>query len=158
MQDVKIYGAWDSETIGDDPRFKGSKKFDELRKELSGVKYTLIIPIKKGWVTSKWVEMISNGIIPFFHPTYDEQKHCKVPEYIRLKSPKELREKIQELELNPELYTRILNECISCIKQEDIDGTGLSTTILDAVPPINKSGTRFSTNVLTQQTGEIDEW
>ena len=159
MQDVEIYGKWSEETIGDDTRFKGPKKFEELQQILPKVKYTLIIPIKPGWVTAKWVEMISNGIIPFFHPTYDEQKHCQVPEYIRLKSPEELGQKIEELNNNPELYKQVLNECLACIRDKDLDGSNLSEKILGETPAINKTGIEFKSfkNIEGEQNG-IDDW
>ena len=122
MEDVAIYGKWDEKTIGQDPRFKGAVKFEELQKILPSVKYTFIIPIKKGWVTAKYVEMIASGIIPFFHPTYDEQGHCRVPEFVRIKSPKELHEKIEYLNNNPDEYERILSECLACIEPDDVSG------------------------------------
>jgi len=160
MDDVKIYGKWAEETVGDDPRFKGPKKFEELQEELPHVKYTLIIPIKPGWVTAKWVEMIANGIIPFFHPTYDEQKHCNVPDYIRLNNPSELGEKIAELNSNPELYNKILSECLACITEKDIDGTNLSNIILSQTPAINKDGNEFKTThvIHKDENDGLDDW
>lgn len=146
MSDVEIYGKWDESTIGNDKRFKGPKKFEELQEKLPSVKYTLIIPIKKGWVTSKWVEMICNGIIPFFHPTYDEQGHCNVPDYIRLKSPSELNEKIEELNSNKQLYQKILDECIKSINYKDITGETLSDVIISNTPKISKPGNNFIKN------------
>ena len=143
MEDVAIYGKWNKDTIGDDPRFKGPKKFEELQAELPNVKYTLIIPIKKGWVTAKWVEMISNGIIPFFHPTYDEQKHCNVPDYIRLENPSDLGKKIDELNANPDLYNKILKECIDCIKEDDLTGKNVCDIILNNTPIIKMNGKSY---------------
>lgn len=158
MQDVAIYGKWDEETIGDDKRFKGPKKFEDLQSELPHVKYTFIIPIKKGWVTAKWVEMIANGIIPFFHPTYDEQKHCNVPEYIRINNPKELGEKIAELESNPDLYNKVLNECLDCITEDDFNGTKITNTILNQLPLINKVGIEFKDTIIKEQNVGLDDW
>lgn len=158
MEDVAIYGKWDEKTIGDDQRFKGPKKFEDLQAELPHVKYTFIIPIKKGWVTAKWVEMIANGIIPFFHPTYDEQKHCNVPDYIRISKPEELGEKIAELESNPELYNKILSECLACITEDDLNGTNLSKVILGQTPAINKIGKQFKQNIKVENDTGLDEW
>lgn len=158
MNDVAIYGKWDENTIGDDARFKGPKKFEELQAELPHVKYTLIIPIKKGWVTAKWVEMIANGIIPFFHPTYDEQKHCNVPDYIRLSNPQELSTKIEELNNDSELYNRILNECLACITEDDLTGKNITKTILDKTPSINKTGIEYNTKELNEKSDGLDDW
>jgi hypothetical protein len=156
MEDVKIYGKWDDDIIENDSRFKGPKKFEELQAELPHVKYTFIIPIKKGWVTAKWVEMIANGIIPFFHPTYDEQKHCNVPDYIRINNPKELGEKIEELNSNPDLYNKILSECLNCIKDEDISGEYISKIILSQTPAINKTGNVFQ--IIKEKEEGLDDW
>lgn len=157
MRDVAIYGKWDEATIGNDTRFKGPKKFEDLQAELPSVKYTLIIPIKPGWVTAKWVEMISNGIIPFFHPTYDEQKHCKVPDFIRLTNPSDLGEKIAQLEADPQLYGQILYECLSCIMVNDLNGKTLSDTIKAEMPAINKVGNAFSEKEIIKEEG-LDDW
>jgi hypothetical protein len=140
MEDVAIYGKWDEKTIGQDPRFKGPVKFEELQKILPSVKYTFIIPIKKGWVTAKYVEMIASGIIPFFHPTYDEQRHCRVPEFIRINSPKELHEKIEYLNNNPNEYMRIFNECLACIEPGDCSGVKICTTVLENTPQVLGTG------------------
>lgn len=157
MQDVAIYGKWDEATIGNDTRFKGPKKFEDLQAELPSVKYTLIIPIKPGWVTAKWVEMISNGIIPFFHPTYDEQKHCKVPDFIRLSKPSDLGEKIAQLEADPQLYGEVLRDCLACITVNDLNGKTLSNTIKAAMPAINKNGNAFSVQEIIKEEG-LDDW
>lgn len=164
MSDVAIYGKWDEKTIGNDTRFKGPKKFEELQKELPSIKYTFIIPIKPGWVTAKWVEMIANGIIPFFHPTYDEQKHCNVPEYIRIKSPKELHEKIEFLNNNPAEYERILNECLACITPDDLSGKAIWSSILSNLPAVSTGSKAFGERTITEQTKQteqkvsLDDW
>jgi hypothetical protein len=101
--------------------------------------------------------MIANGIIPFFHPTYDEQKHCNVPDFIRLSKPSDLGKKIAELDANPELYGKILAECLACITENDLNGKSLSNTIKGAMPAINKIGGAFSTQELTKQEG-LDDW
>jgi len=155
IKDVKIYGKWDKKTIGDDTRFKGPKKYIELQDELKDVKYTLIIPIKKGWVTAKWVEMIASGIIPFFHPTYDEQNHCNVPDYIRLEKPLDLYKKINELDSNPKLYKLILSKCLACITKDDLNGTLITKTIINEMPSINKKGNKFSENIIDEK---IYDW
>lgn len=151
MEDVEIYGEWNESILNEDKRFKGPKKFSELQQILPRVKYTLVIPIKKGWVTSKYIEMIYNGIIPFFHPTYDEQKHCKVPNYLRLQKPEDLYKKIDELENNPELYNKILNECLQCITDDDLSGVKLWNIIKENMPKINKQGKLLNNK-------NLDEW
>lgn len=158
IDDVKIFGKWDENIIENDKRFKGSKKFIDLQEDLPFVKYTFIIPIKPGWVTSKWVEMISYGIIPFFHPDYDSQKHCKVPDFIRISTPKELHEKIEILEKNPQMYKKILNECINCLDEQDLNGIRLNNIILGFTPEINKGGNEFVPQEEITLINTFDEW
>jgi hypothetical protein len=127
IDDVEIYGKWKDYN---DERFKGTRTFDEIKEIFNDTKYTFIIPIAKGWVTSKYIEMISYGIIPFFHPDYDTQKHLKVPDFIRVSSPDELHRKIELLEHDIDLYNHILDECKSLITEDDISGVTLNNLII----------------------------
>jgi len=129
-EDVEIYGKWEHEDALSDVRFKGSLKLEELQPLLHRTKYTLIIPIAKGWVTSKYIEMIHNGVIPFFHPTYDEQKHIEVNDFLRPKSPKDLMDRIKFLEENPEQYNVLLEKMQRMLKHSYYDGTYMSQQIL----------------------------
>jgi hypothetical protein len=95
--EASIYGKWVAPEATSDPRFKGSLHIDELQRVLQDVKSTLAIPIAKGWVTSKYVEMIHAGVVPFLHPTYDEQRHVKIPEMLRVKTPRELKDRVELL-------------------------------------------------------------
>lgn len=131
--DVEIYGKWSESIVKHDDRFKGALKFNDMQRKLKDVKYTFIIPIKPGWVTSKYIEMISNGIIPFFHPDYDSQLHINVPDFIRIKSTHELIEKINFLENNNDEYLKIIKECQSIISEDDISGRNLSNIILNSL-------------------------
>jgi len=128
IDDVKIYGKWKHPKTEEDARFQGPRPFEELQKELSSVKYTFIIPIKPGWVTSKWVEMINNGIIPFFHPDYDTQNHCPVLDFLRIKNPQDLHNKIEALEKNPDIYKKLLLS--NSFDADDYSGKKLSDKIL----------------------------
>lgn len=147
MDDVEIYGKWDESTIGNDSRFKGSKKFIDLQTILPSVKYTFIIPIKPGWVTSKWIEMLCNGVIPFFHPDYDTQGHCNVPSALRVKTPEELHKKIELLEERPETYKKLLEKCMELLTEDDFSGRTISNTIMSNVIAVNKLGIEFKDTV-----------
>ena len=128
--DVEIYGKWEHQDVLSDKRFCGSLKLEELQPMLQKTKYTFIIPIAKGWVTSKYIEMIHNGVIPFFHPTYDEQNHTKVNDFLRPKSPKDLNDRIEFLESNPDQYNKLLEKLQSLLKTEYYDGRFMSNQIL----------------------------
>lgn len=135
-KDVDIYGKWSDEIMEGDTRFKGSVKIDALQDKLQDVKFTFIIPIKKGWVTSKYIEMIHAGVIPFLHPTYDEQKHTAIPDFLRVKSPEQLAERIQMLKDDPAKYNHLLELLQKTIlKPEYYDGTFLNNKIMSSIDP-----------------------
>lgn len=136
--EVEIYGKWKTEKYLNDNRFKGSihmSKFNDLFKD---VKYTFIIPIDKEWTTSKIWEMINQNVIPFMHPYYDSQMNLNVPSYIRVNSPEELKEKIQELESNTELYLSLISKLKNMITLDDRNGITINNTIMNELDKIIK--------------------
>lgn len=131
VKDVSIYGKWDPETIGTDSRFKGSLGFHELQTMLPRVKYTYCIPIKKGWVTSKFWEMAHYGIIPFLHPSYDEQQHMKAPPFLTVKNSRDLFDKIKFLEETPEAYDILRKNLDEMLLDEFYNGKRLNEITMD---------------------------
>lgn len=132
ISDVSIYGKWDEKWYSDS-RFKGPVKFKDLYEKMLKTKYTFIIPIKKGYVTSKFWEMIYLGIIPFMHPEYDEQFNIKCPDFIRVKSPEELHDKIEILENDPILYKKCFEDLSSMLKPELFSGEILNSKIMKVI-------------------------
>ena len=119
-----------------DNRFKGSLHIEDLQTKLQDVKFTFIIPIKKGWVTSKYIEMIHAGVIPFLHPTYDEQSHLNIPGFLRPQTPQELAERIKTLSEDPEKYQLVLKGLrAALLKPEYYDGSFLNRQIMTAADP-----------------------
>lgn len=137
VEDVDIYGKWSDEIVNNDKRFKGPKKFNDLQEMLPRVKYTFCIPIKKGWVTAKFWEMAHYGIIPFLHPTYDEQNNLKCPEFLRVTDSKDLYKKIEFLENNPEAYDTLCKNLDSMIKDSYYDGTYLNDLTIQTLKEIS---------------------
>lgn len=133
VEDVDIYGKWTDEILNNDKRFKGPKKFNDLQQMLPRVKYTFCIPIKKGWVTAKFWEMAHYGIIPFLHPTYDEQNNLKCPEFLRVTDSRDLYKKIEFLEKNPEAYDILRSNIESMLKNEYYDGTYLNNLTIQTL-------------------------
>lgn len=133
--DVEIYGRWEHEKALTDSRFKGSMHIDDLSNMLKLVKYSFIIPIAPGWTTSKYIEMIHNGVIPFFHPTYDSQRNLNVPEFIRLNKISDLQKRIDYLENNPDDYIALLKELQKILKPNYYDGSFVSTMIMESIDP-----------------------
>lgn len=113
--EVAVYGKWKEEGN----KYKGSVTFDELQEILPSVKYTFCYPIIKGDISAKWVEAVANGIIPFFHETYDENrllpKYHGVPEWLYVKSAQEMKDKIEYLENNSNAYIKMKNILVSGI-------------------------------------------
>jgi hypothetical protein len=132
FEDVEVYGKWSEEWYSD-KRFRGPVKFNVLQEKLVDVKYTFIIPIQKGWVTAKIWEMMYYGIVPFMHPYYDSQRHLPVPDFLRVKSPREFLAKIDVLERYPEKYRALVDTCVSLIRDEHRDGTFLNRVIFDEI-------------------------
>jgi hypothetical protein len=136
FDDVEIYGKWEHAAVKDDSRFRGSAKIDELQKKLLNVKFTFIIPIKEGWVTSKYIEMIHAGVIPFLHPTYDTQRHLPIPDFLRPKTPSEFHERMQRLINNKDEYETVLKGLRKAVlKPEYYDGTFINDKIMKAFDP-----------------------
>tara|TARA_A100001015_G_scaffold79490_1_gene88184 strand:- start:3005 stop:4264 length:1260 start_codon:yes stop_codon:yes gene_type:complete len=132
--DVEIYGKWDHSNTETDTRFKGSIHLDDVMAKMNNVKFTFIIPIAKGWVTSKYIEMVHAGVIPFLHPTYDEQKHLPIPNFLRPKTPTEFKERMTRLLNNEDEYESVITGLRKLIcKPEYYDGTFLNNKIMTAI-------------------------
>jgi hypothetical protein len=134
FEDVEVYGKWEHEGAKQDRRFRGSKHIEEIQKMMSNVKFTFIIPIAKGWTTSKYIEMIHAGVIPFLHPTYDEQRHLPIPEFLRPKTPQEFHDRMERLLNNKEEYETVLKGLRKAVlKKEYYDGTFINDKIMKSV-------------------------
>ena len=131
FEDVAVYGKWEHESAKDDSRFRGSRHIQDIQKMLNDVKFTFIIPIAPGWTTSKYIEMVHAGVIPFLHPTYDSQMHLPIPAFLRPKTPTEFYERMQELIQNQEKYEALLKELREAVlKPEYYDGTFINNKIM----------------------------
>jgi len=102
-EEAKVYGKWAEIFTDKHKQFKGfmdAKDIDEL---FENTRYTLVIPIRPKWVTSKYAEMLRVGVVPFLHPDYDTQFNV-IPEdhFVRLKSPEDFYTKMKYLDENPE--------------------------------------------------------
>ena len=126
----KIYGKWTNDIYEQYPNNFEDKPMIELNDILKDARYSLVysqIPI---FVTVKPWEMIANGIIPFIHPDYDPEHILGLPEYVYLKNPDDLKNKIIELDNDDKLYLNIINKCLDCITKEDRDGTYINNFIM----------------------------
>ena len=149
FNEVEVYGKW-SDVTGEDSRFKGSLHLSELQNKLQDVKFTFIIPIKEGWTTSKYIEMIHAGVIPFLHPSYDTQGHLPIPMFLRPQTPSEFYERMQSLIDDKARYEEVLaNLRKAVLKPEYYDGTFINNKIMSSVDP---SYTRPDTSKYKKKT------
>lgn len=133
IDDVEIYGKWTHEDALEDNRFKGSMPLEELQQKLQAVRATFIIPIAKGWTTSKYIEMIHAGVIPFFHPTYDEQDNLNVPKWLRPKSPEAMMQAVKMMK-DDKIYNKLIKELRDQFcTPEYYDGTRLNEIVMSHV-------------------------
>lgn len=129
-EDYHIYGKWDERFTKGFSQFQGYRTPEEIDAVFKKTKYTLIIPIRPHWVTSKYAEMLRVGVVPFFHPDYDTQFSVLPKDhYLRVKTPQELFDKIEELEANPEKRIRLVKELQFRFLQGVRKGTFLANVI-----------------------------
>lgn len=126
----KIYGKWTKDIYEQYPNNFEDKPMIELNDILKDARYSLVYSQITNFVTVKPWEMIANGIIPFIHPDYDPEHILGLPEYVYLKNPDDLKNKIIELDNDDKLYLNILNKCLDCITKEDRDGTYINNFIM----------------------------
>lgn len=110
-KDWKIYGKWAERFTEGYPQFCGYVTPEEIDTIFNETRYTLIIPIRPHWVTSKYAEMLRCGVITFYHPEYDTQ-FSTLPKdhYLRVSTPEELYQKIEELENDNEKRLKMIKE------------------------------------------------
>lgn len=138
LDDVSIFGKWREPWISDD-RFKGPVHIHELEEMLLKTKYTFMIPIGKGWATAKYWEMAHYGVLPFFHPWYDTQCNIPAPDFLRVSSPNELWDRIDQLNADDQLYENILRAVYETLLEEYYDGSYLNKLLNHMVGQINGS-------------------
>lgn len=141
--EIELFGKWQDGIPELEPsKYKGPKTFDELQDILPSVKYTYCYPITPGDISGKWVEAVRAGIIPFFDCTYDSdrllQKYHKIPDWFWVKSPEEMKEKIDFLEINSIAYHKAQNLFISAVSNFPKNGSYFVNQINKAVNDMKK--------------------
>jgi hypothetical protein len=140
FKQLSVYGKWQHPDAQPsvDARFKGTRTQTQVQRAMTNVKASFAIPITKGWVTSKVVELAHAGVIPILHPSYDDQNHLGLPKEVRPASPDELRKLLVRLKDN-DFYEQLIKKVqrIVC-KPSYYDGTHLCKQILTAIDPTYK--------------------
>ena len=147
-----IYGKWDERFTQGYSQFQGYKTPGEIDDIFKRTRYTLIIPIRPHWVTSKYAEMLRVGVVPFFHPDYDTQ-YSLVPKdhFCRVSTPAEMFEKIERLENDPELRIKV----VKSLQVQFLQGVRRGSFLANVVNPFLERagvdaqlGTGFSDEIL----------
>lgn len=70
---VKVYGRLSSTERGMLAKqdIIGEVKYDEMQEAMRSASSMLLVPIERGWVTSKYVECLMNRVLPIFHVDYE---------------------------------------------------------------------------------------
>ena len=157
-KDCHVYGKWDERFTKGYPQFQGYKTPEEIDDIFKRTRYTLVIPIRPNWVTSKYAEMLRVGVVPFLHPDYDTQ-FSLVPKdhFIRVYTPKDMSEKIAQLEANPEMRIKLVKE----LQVKFLQGVRKGTFLADVFNPFLQKhnipvalGKEYSDEVLRQPEPE----
>lgn len=131
--DTHVYGLWSEETLNKYPYTFQDKKMIDLADEIADAKYSLVYSIVPNFITIKPYEMIIQGLVPFIHPDYDKNRILELPEYLYVNSPEEFASKMAELDANPDMYRKLIQECFDCIKPEYLDGSYLVNNIMSKI-------------------------
>lgn len=131
--DTHVYGLWSEETLEKYPYTFQDKKMIDLADEIADAKYSLVYSIVPNFITIKPYEMIIQGLVPFIHPDYDKNRILELPEYLYVNSPEEFASKMTELDANPDMYRKLIQECFDCIKPEYLDGSYLVNNIMSKI-------------------------
>jgi hypothetical protein len=131
--DTHVYGLWSDETLKKYPYTFQDKKMIDLADEIADAKYSLVYSIVPNFITIKPYEMIIQGLIPFIHPDYDKNRILELPEYLYVNNPEEFASKMVELDANPDMYRKLIQECFDCIKPEYLDGSYLVNNIMSKI-------------------------
>lgn len=129
---AKVYGSWDDNIYKENPWIE--KKFIvDMDDEIADCRYSLVYSQVPGFVTAKAYELICLGIIPFIHPDYDPNRLLGLPEFLYVKTPGEMIEKMRRMDENPDGYRKVLNICMDVIKPEWHDGSLVINTVFSNI-------------------------
>lgn len=136
---INIFGKWDEEILEKYPEYFRSIPMSKMNEKVLSTKYTFILGRRfSNFTTQKYWEMINLGIVPFIHPSYDSDRLLPIPEFLRVKDVKELKEKIKFLQDNDKEYKKILAELDDSLKEEYYDGTFINKMLEESIQELFK--------------------
>lgn len=152
--DATIFGEWPEDTPGIKPYLSRIKPTPmiELIDQMYDTKYAFMIPIQEGWPTSKFFKHLLFGIIPFFHPLCGADYYDDLPDYLKLKSATDFKQKIDFLESNPKEYLKLWKQCQSMLEDEYFDGSYFNDIILNEISlHVGKNAIDWTTKSITHK-------
>lgn len=130
-----IYGRLSEEDrmmLGID-KCKGEVKYTEMQNILRKSFSTFLVPIKKGWVTSKYVESLMNGVLPIFYKDYNTsllETNCSIV----VNNKEELVDVLENVvKKDKEKVKMLVEKMTKDLIEPYIDGTKLSDTLMSYI-------------------------
>lgn len=131
VENIDIYGR-----LSDDERkilginnCKGEIKYTEMQSTLSKAYSTFMVPIKKDWVTSKYVEALMNGVLPIFHEDYNTSL-LGFKDLIIVHDKEDFECALEYVRNNKDMVKELTNEMIKLLIEPYIDGHILSDILM----------------------------
>ena len=111
----------------------GEVDYKTMQHELATSISTLLVPIKKGLVTSKYIEAIQNYTVPIFHSDYNtDALELKNYQYI-IRNADELKQAIKNIRKNPYKTIELLNKLRFIFVENNITGDKLNSIIYNII-------------------------
>lgn len=133
--DVNIYGRISDEqkAILGKNKCRGEVEYSEMQHILSKTLATLLIPIEKNLVTSKYIEAIQNRVIPIFHKDYNVNLLGLTGYPLLVSNNEQLKGCLKTIKSNPYFVTTTNKVLYSNYVEPYIDGTKLNEIIKEIV-------------------------
>lgn len=131
MTGLSIYGrlsAEERESLGEG-NCKGEVKYTEMQEILGRSYSTLVVPIKKGWVTSKYVESLMNGVLPIFYEDYNTAL-LEAEDLIVVRDNEDFAEAIENVRKDKERTRKLVDEWFKLMIEPYVSGKRLSNILM----------------------------
>lgn len=127
IDDIEVYGRANEYEKSLIKNHKGEIKYNDMQEILSSSVFSILLPIRKGWVTSKYVECLMNNVCPIFYCDYntsllESDDFCVVSDNVSLKNV--LREDRKSF------IQRKVNKWYNAMIRPYIDGKKLSEEVM----------------------------
>ena len=131
-----VYGRLTEEDISflKNGAYYGEVNFDEMIKVIRKAYYMLLIPIKNGWCTAKYLEAILNDTLPIFHKDYNVDLLCNnlLNKYV-VESTEDLKFIIDYANKHKEVVENDMQEFRKTLVEPYMSGSVLSNRIMSYV-------------------------